>query len=257
MTTPATRVAIVEDHESFSRTLANIIDRTPGFSVCATVQDLDDAVAFVDHTCPDILLVDLGLPSGSGLALIHHAHRRWRGKCACAVLTMTGNEVHLCKAIFAGAQGYLFKSDDESVWVDGIRTLACGGGLIHAGLARHLAESQETHPLATVQNTIEFMAAGYRFREIALRMGLASSEEVAIHVSRYYAWLRENSLHLSERESQLLELLNQGFSFKQSAQRMNIQESTVKTLATRAYQKLGANNLPEALYAARREHLLR
>ena len=252
-----TQVAIVEDHAAFAQTLASAIDAAPDLAVCAVAQDLDEAIALIEQTCPDILLVDLGLPGGSGLSLIHHTQRRWRDACACAVLTITGNEAHLHKAIGAGARGYLFKSDDDTAWLEALRTLAGGGGLLHAGLARHLATSQGKHPDTSTQSIVEHIAIGYRYHEIAQRLSIATREEVAAQVGRYYAWLRDTTPHLSQREAQLLELLNQGLSFKQSAQRMGIQESTVKTLAMRAYQKLGAGNLPEALYAARREYLLR
>ncbi len=252
-----TQVAIVEDHTAFAQTLSNAIGATHDLAVCAMAQDLDDAISVIEQTCPDILLVDLGLPGGSGLALIHHTRRRWRDSCACAVLTITGNEAHLHKAISAGARGYLFKSDDAAVWLQALHTLVGGGGLLHPGLARHLISSQGKHPDSTTQAIVEHIAIGYRYHEIAHRLGIDTLKDVALHVDCYYAWVRNNSPHLSERESQLLELLNQGLSFKQSAQSMGIQESTVKTLAMRAYQKLGARNLTEALYAARREYLLR
>ena len=252
-----TQVVIVEDHAAFAQTFASAIGTAPELAVCAVAQDLDEAIDLIEQVCPDILLVDLGLPGGSGLTLIHHTRRRWRDACACAVLTITGNEAHLHKAISAGARGYLFKSDDDAAWLEALHILALGGGLLHAGLARHLNTNQGKHPDTITQAIVEHIAIGYRYHEIAERLGIGAWEKVADHVSRYYAWLRDSVLHLSEREAELLELLNQGLSFKQSAQRMAIQESTVKTLAMRAYQKLGASNLTEALYAARREHLLR
>ena len=173
------------------------------------------------------------------------------------MLTITGNEAHLHKAIGAGARGYLFKSDDDDAWIQALRALVGGGGLLHAGLARHLVDHQGQHPDATIQSIVEHIAAGYRYHEIAQRLGIGTGADVAMRVNGYYAWLRGSAPRLSEREDQLLELLNQGLSFKQTAQRMGIQESTAKTLAMRAYQKLGASKLPEALYVARREHLFR
>lgn len=71
-------------------------------------------MSLLEQVCPNVLLVDLGLPSGSGLQLFHIVHAKAGVRCALAVLTVTGNEEHLLTAIGAGAKGYLFKSRPRS-----------------------------------------------------------------------------------------------------------------------------------------------
>lgn len=249
-------VAIVEDHTVFRQALAAAIAGAPDMAVAGMAEDVDEGLELLAAARPDVLLVDLGLPSGSGLALIHEARRHWGDACVCAVLTMTGNETHLLKAIRAGARGYLFKSDDELAWVTGLRTLANGGGLMHGSLAKHMLAVSDSKQDASVRPLFELLAAGYCLDEVACRLAL-TEQEAAIQIGRCYARIQDLAPGLSSREAELLGLLNQGCSFRQSAERMNIQESTAKTLAARAYQKLGASNLQEALYAARREHLFR
>lgn len=249
-------VAIVEDHTVFRQALADAITSVPDLVVTGMAEDVDDGLGLLEEARPDVLLVDLGLPSGSGLTLIHKARRRWGDACTCAVLTMTGNEVHLLKAIRAGARGYLFKSDDQAVWLAGLRTLANGGGLMHNSLAKHALSALGMKHDATLRPVLELLAAGYSLAETADRLTL-SAQEVAHHICRCYTHIQDATPGLSSREAELLGLLNQGYSFRQGAQQMHIQESTAKTLAARAYQKLGASNLQEALYAARREHLFR
>jgi DNA-binding NarL/FixJ family response regulator len=61
---------------------------------------------------------------------------------------------------------------------------------------------------------------------------------------------------LSPREIQLLQLLNRGYPFKKCAELMGVSESTTKTQAARAYEKLGASNLQSALYEARQAGFL-
>jgi DNA-binding NarL/FixJ family response regulator len=61
---------------------------------------------------------------------------------------------------------------------------------------------------------------------------------------------------LSPRELELLTWLNQGHCFKRAAAAMKVEESTVKTLASRAYRKLGVHNLQTALYVARSQNLI-
>ena len=64
-------------------------------------KDLPAGLRLLEQACPDVLLVDLGLPTGSGLTLIREAQRRWGARCTSAVLTVTGNEDHLLTAVQA------------------------------------------------------------------------------------------------------------------------------------------------------------
>ena len=242
---------VVEDHPVFLQAFSEAIQEAPDIVIVASASDLDEGLKALETVRPDVLLVDLGLPSGSGLTLIHEARRRWGNGCASAVLTMTGNERHLLKAIRAGAKGYLFKSDESPVWLDCIRTLAARGGLICSGFSRHILNEHQNLP---GRDILELIAAGYNVNEASTRLGISEHAAFSL-IGKCYETIQEASPGLSSREAELLVLLNQGSSFRQSAERMNIQECTAKTLATRAYQKLGANNLQEALYAARREHL--
>lgn len=242
---------VVEDHPVFLQALSEAIQETPDIVIVASASDMDEGLKTLETVRPDVLLVDLGLPSGSGLTLIHEARRRWGNVCASAVLTMTGNERHLLKAIRAGAKGYLFKSDEAPAWLAGIRTLAAGGGLIYSGFARHILNEHQNLPGRAM---LELIAAGYSGGEASTRLGISEHAAFSM-IGKCYESIQEASPGLSSREAELLVLLNQGCSFRQSAERMNIQECTAKTLAARAYLKLGANNLQEALYAARHEHL--
>ena len=61
---------------------------------------------------------------------------------------------------------------------------------------------------------------------------------------------------LSARELELLTWLNKGHCFKRAAVAMIVEETTVKTLASRAYKKLGVHNLQAALYVARNQNLI-
>lgn len=256
MPQPPIRVAFVEDHPPAVRALTTILQSTPGVTLCATARDVDEGLALLDDSCPDLILVDLGLPGDSGYHIIHQVRRRWRGTCTCAVLTLSGNEADLRDAICAGATGYLFKSDPPATWHEPLGILAAGGGVLRDGVARHLRDSQGAHPDPSTQAIVEWVAAGHYYNEIGQRMAL-TTQQVAEKVRHYYLWMQDQVVRLSDREWEFLDLRNQGYSGKESAQTMGIEECTSKTLAQRAYEKLGASNLQEALYAARRKHLLR
>jgi DNA-binding NarL/FixJ family response regulator len=61
---------------------------------------------------------------------------------------------------------------------------------------------------------------------------------------------------LSPRELELLSVLNKGYCFKQSAEILGVKETTAKTLAYRAYKRLGVSNLQSALYEIRNQNLI-
>lgn len=266
-------VAIVEDHPEFRDALSEAIRTSPDLELLAACRDLPPALSLLEQVRPDVLLVDLGLPSGSGLQLVRLAQVRSSGRCVPAVLTVTGNEDHLLNAVGAGAKGYLFKSDQPWEWCNAIRLLACGQSNLHAAMAQTLldidAGSQRTSPMdapaqpiiaetrldEAMRNLLRHFAAGYTREEAATRLQ-KSPDAVGRSVRDLYDRMRLPVPALTPRELQLLQLLNKGYTFKQCAELMGVSESTTKTQAARAYEKLGATNLQSALYEARHHGFL-
>lgn len=260
-------VAIVEDHPEFREALSEALEQVQGVQVLGVCKDLPAGMQLIEQHCPDVLLVDLGLPSGSGLTLIREAQRRWGKRCNTAVLTVTGNEEHLLTAVGAGATGYLFKSDASESWLDAVRLLSQGLSPLQSSLARHFyqlasAEATATRstqaPLRDSAHTLsllQYIAAGYTCEEAAQLLGL-SVLQVGVFVRQVYDHFVLSGPNLSSRELELLTLLNKGIPFKQCAALMGVSDSTTKTLAMRAYQKLGASNLQSALYEARAASLI-
>lgn len=260
-------VVLVEDHPHFRDALASAIATTADIFLAAVCRDLPSALDCVEQSCPQVLLVDLGLPTGSGMVLLKCVPIWWGARCTSAVLTMTGDEEHLLKAATAGAKGCLFKSDQPQDWLTAIRALAHGQGTMHAKLAQYLLqlsepgaqgvqvpEGREAAPVYTwdalQREVLLLVAAGYTPAETAARLRL-SEDEVGRRLRGVYDQLHRPGPNLSRRELQLLRLLNQGLTFKQCAEVMRVSESTTKTQSARAYEKLGANNLQMALHEAR------
>lgn len=260
-------VAIVEDHPEFREALSEALAQVQGVQVLGVCKDLPAGMQLIEQHCPGVLLVDLGLPSGSGLTLIREAQRRWGMRCNTAVLTVTGNEEHLLTAVGAGAKGYLFKSDTLEDWLDAVRLLSQGLSPLQSSLARHfyqLATAVTTSPQSThiplpdsghALSLLQHIAAGYTLTEAAKLLHL-SVHQAGILVRQVYDHFLQRGPNLSSRELELLTLLNKGIPFKQCAALMGVSDSTTKTLAMRAYQKLGATNLQSALYEARAASLI-
>ena len=254
-------VVIVEDHPQFREALTEAIEASRDLHLLQVCRDLPAGLEFVEHTRPDVLLVDLGLPSGSGMVLLKSAPIWWGAKCTTAVLTMTGDEEHLLRSATAGAKGCLFKSDLPEEWVRAIRALGSSQGTMHSKMAQHLLQPENIQGDKGrnwdrgSRDVLLHIAAGYTVSETANRMD-CSEQEVGTRLRGIYDRLFQPGPNLSRRELQLLRLLNKGLTFKQCADVMGVGESTTKTQSSRAYEKLGASNLQMALYAAREAGLL-
>lgn len=247
-------VAIVEDHPEFRDALGQSLALFSGIQLFDTCKDLPAGLRLLERECPDVLLVDLGLPSGSGLHLINEARRRWGPACTSAVLTVTGNEEHVFSAICAGVKGYLLKTDTAEEWLHTVQSLANGQSPLHAGLASHFMR-QGVSIKPDILKVMQLVAAGYSVAEVSAKLGTTDAQ-IGVMIRSIYGLFLSTAPNLSDREFELLGLLNKGLGFRQCADIMGVSESTTKTTAKRAYQKLGASNLQSALYEARATSLI-
>ena len=118
-------VAIVEDDAKFHAAIVETIAAAPDMSVAGAAMTLSAGLDLLEHDAPDVLVVDLGLPDGSGIELIQAARFMWR-RCEIMVSTIFGDEAHVIAAIEAGATGYLLKDTAPDKLVAEIRSLHAG-----------------------------------------------------------------------------------------------------------------------------------
>src|SRR5688572_20178202 len=85
----------------------------------------------------DVMLVDLGLPDGSGIDLIRTAQQVWPS-CEIMVSTVFADESNVIRSVEAGARGYLLKDCPPPRLVEEIRSLHAGGSPISPRIARHV-----------------------------------------------------------------------------------------------------------------------
>ena len=134
-TAPRIHVAIVEDDLSFRSALARALLAAPDMKLAGTAGTQAEGIALLQGPPVDVLLVDLGLPDGSGIEVIRAAARQWPS-CSIMVSTNFGDETHVMRSIEAGAAGYLLKDSSQAKIVDEIRSLASGGSPISPIIAR-------------------------------------------------------------------------------------------------------------------------
>ncbi len=145
------RVALVDDHEVVRRGLRDLLDGEPGIEVVAEAGGVDEALARIAATSPDVVVVDVRLPDGDGVSLCRTLRERDPAP-KCLVLTAFDDEHALVEAIMAGASGYLLKQVRGQDLVDAVREVAAGRSLLDpvttARVLDRMRRSAQTDELA-------------------------------------------------------------------------------------------------------------
>ncbi len=217
------RVALVEDDVHFQNAIATAIDNATDMTLVSVSGTRADGLKALQSAPADVLLVDLGLPDGSGIDVIRAAHRL-SPDCAVMVCTTFGDEAHVLQSIEAGASGYLLKDSAPDNMLAEIRSLHGGGSPISPLIARQILT---------------------RFRQAP------APAPVALPADR-----AEEPALLSSREKQVLELITKGFTAEEIARLMQVSVHTVQTYVRRIYGKLKVSSKAEAIYEARSQGLL-
>jgi DNA-binding NarL/FixJ family response regulator len=177
------RVLIVDDHPLFRDGVSGLLSSVPDTMVVGTAATADEAVREATLTRPDVVLLDLNLPGGSGLTAIP----RIATACPAAavlVLTMLEDDASLAAALRAGARGYLLKGVGQEELLAALRTVACGGAVFAGAVADRVRTGLTPSPLTDREaEVLELLVAGSDPARIARELGL-STKTVQNHVSR-------------------------------------------------------------------------
>jgi DNA-binding NarL/FixJ family response regulator len=126
------RVAIVEDHPVLRDVLREYVERLPQVAHCTVAPSAEAALADLETSVPDLMLIDLSLPGMDGIALISELHRRLP-ELPCAILSGHDSRSYVGQAFAAGALGYLLKGDPVEI-ERGIAAMLAGERYLSDGL---------------------------------------------------------------------------------------------------------------------------
>lgn len=189
------RVLIADDHYVFREGLRTLLGTVEGVEVVGEAGTYEDVIAAAQELHPDLVLMDLQMPGGTGIA----ATRLIRDRLPDArilVLTMFGDDDHVTQAIAAGAHGYLLKDAGPAELLRSLESVVAGQFVLGSGVARHpravLARGHAPRPLPELSDreleVLDLMAAGQGNEAIARRLGL-TLKTVRNYVSTIYAKL--------------------------------------------------------------------
>lgn len=224
---PPIHVAIVEDDPSFCEAIGRAVEAAPDMRLVGVALSRADGLALLQGPPADVLLVDLGLPDGSGIDVIRAAAQQWPS-CSIMVSTNFGDETHVMRSIEAGAAGYLLKDSSPARMAEEIRSLASGGSPISPIIARQILARFQQGAMGTA--------------------GAATRPEPATASAA--------APLLSAREKEVLDYITKGFTTQEIAKLMELSHFTVRSFVRRIYSKLKVTSKAEAIYEARNLGLL-
>jgi two-component system response regulator NreC len=132
------RIVLVDDHSVMRAGLRLLLDAEPGFEVVAEAGNSQDAARYVRGHHPDVLLLDLNMPGGSGLELIPRM-REEAPETRIVVLTMQRDPAFARQALNAGAVGYVLKDAADGELALAIRLASSGQTYLNPQLGVRLA----------------------------------------------------------------------------------------------------------------------
>lgn len=208
------RILLVDDHILFRKGVATVIAARPDMEIVGEASDGLDAVTRAQETLPDVILMDINMPRCGGLEATRLIKREMP-HVHIIMLTVSGEDAHLFAAIKSGAEGYLTKDLEPQLLFDKLEGIRRGEAPISGQLAAKILQEFRA-PNATIAETAE-----------------AKDE-------------------LTARETQILELVAEGASNKEIADRLFIAENTVKIHLRNILEKLHLQNrIQAAVYAVR------
>jgi two-component system response regulator DevR len=196
------RILIADDHEVVRIGLAALLDGQPGLSVVAQAASGADAVRLARQQRPDVVVLDIRMPDGSGIDACRAITAEADGP-PVIMLTSHADSDALFDSIDAGASGYVLKRVGSGELIDAVRTVASGGSLLDPGVTRSVLERlrnasrlEQAGAFAELteqeRRVLSHIADGATNRQIADRMGLAE-KTVRNYVSNILAKLALDS----------------------------------------------------------------
>ncbi len=206
MTSPSRkqRLVLVDDHTLFRDGLRTILQMEDDLDVVADVESAEDIVELVWQLKPDLLLLDIRMPTGNGLEAVP-AVVRISPDTRVLVLTACDEQEEHVRALMLGAKGVVLKDSARTTLIEAIRTVCRGGFWIDPRMRRTVADE------------------------------VAQSETSG-------GSTRRGQTGLTDRELEIVRLVASGQKNKEVSAALTISERTVKTHLQNIFQKLGVRD---------------
>jgi DNA-binding NarL/FixJ family response regulator len=213
------RVLLVDDHPLVRRGVADVIARETDLELCGEAADVAEALAELDRTSPDVVVVDLSLKTGHGIELIEKIKARGT-EVKTLVSSMHDESLFAERVLRAGAMGYITKQEPPEMLVKAIRQVLRGEVYLSQRMTNRLlrrvtagtpTDEDPVHGLSNREVEVyEMIGQGLTIQQIAIRLHL-SPKTVETHREKIKQKLNvKNSAELNRRAVQWV--LERGWS---------------------------------------------
>ncbi|MSP14705.1 MAG: response regulator transcription factor [Chloroflexi bacterium] len=206
-------VLIVDDHTLFREGLRSLLDSLPETVAVGEAANGQDAIEQADTFQPDIILMDIQMPLINGIEATRRIFST-SPHIGVIMVTMFEDDDSVFAAIRAGAKGYMLKHADQNEILNAIRAVASGQAVFSPGIARRLINYFQA---------LNFSPGG--------------------GAKQIYP-------ELTERERQVLELITQGYSNTEIAQKCLLSSKTVRNHVSNIFSKLQVADRTQAIISA-------
>lgn len=218
-------VLLVEDHELYRMGLSMLLDKAEDITLVAEAADGLDGIKKARDFSPNVILMDIGLPNIDGIEATQRI-KEFNPDVKILIFTSRDSENDVFEAFKAGADGYIMKGATPEQTISAIKSVNEGVGWIDPAIAR-LVFSNLQRPINQDSSIPESIKKN-----------------------------SNNSYGLTERELDVLELMVEGLSNPQIADKLVITRATAKAHVHSILQKLCVTSRTQATVTAMREGLV-
>jgi DNA-binding NarL/FixJ family response regulator len=187
------RILVADDHPMLREGLVAVLGTQPDFDVVGEAADGSEVVRLTKRLDPDVILLDLEMPTVDGVAALERL-REAGSEARAIVFTAYDTDERILRSLRAGARGYLLKGASRAEIFDAIRTVHSGGSLLGPAVTARLLErigQGDERPDDLTPRELEvltLLARGHKNAEIAAELFI-SERTVKFHVSSILAKL--------------------------------------------------------------------
>lgn len=178
----AIRVVLCDDHAMIREGVRHVLSATPGFQVVGEAASGREAVEVAGRMQPDVVVLDISMPEGSGLEVLEDLRRR-APAARVLVLSVHDDTEYVLQSVRAGAAGYLRKDTTPDNLRQAVRAIAAGNGWFSPEVARHLSAAirDDQAPPAPAAPPAEAELLTARERDVLIRVarGLTNKQAAA------------------------------------------------------------------------------
>lgn len=231
-TSESIKVLLVDDHELVRYGFRVILDLADGIEVVGEAGTGDEAVRQAHALHPDVICMDVQMPVKDGLQATRELVADPTISAAVLILTTFDRDDYLFQALSAGASGFLLKNASPENLVQAVRVIAAGEALLSPAVTRRV--------IASFAGVRAFAPDRVRTPESRQRCDHRQVPTPA----------------LTDRESEVLQLVAQGMSNAEIASRLVVGEATVKTHVSNVLSKLQLRDRIQAVIYAYEHRLV-